>query len=245
MMKVIAQKCDFFSSTSDMWSSRSMKAFLAFTVHFLCNDFHRFNYTLAVKPTKGKHTGGMIRQYMQDILNEWCLPEHRLTMMLCDSGSNMVKACQDWGIPHFPCIGHSLHLVFGPFLLQKKEKSTTNTTEEDNDVEMPDLTACNDFGNNDDATEDDGEVNDPYSDKFTDSYNNENALKAVREIVLKVRKITNFIKNSTKCREILEKLQVAEGCQPLRQVLLDVRTRWNLTLKMVIRTLELNIYIRP
>jgi len=176
---------------------------------------------------------------MQDILNEWCLPEHRLTMMLRDSGSNMVKACQDWGVPHFPCIGHSLHLVVGPFLLQKKEKSTTNATEEDNGVEMPDLTACDDDGNYDDATEYDGEVDDPYSDVFTDSYNNENAVKAVREIVSKVRKITNFIKNSTKCREILERLQVAEGCQKLLQVSLDVRTRWNSTLKMVTRTLEL------
>jgi hypothetical protein len=172
---------EFRKKNCDMWSSRSMKAFLAFTVHFLCNDFHRFNYTLAVKPTEGKHTGGMIRQYMQDILNEWCLPEH---MMLRGSGSNMVKACQDWGIPHFPCIGHSLHLVVGPFLLQKKEKSTTNATEEANGVEMPDLTACNNDGDDDDATED-GEVNDPYSDEFTDSYNNENALKAVQEIVSK------------------------------------------------------------
>jgi hypothetical protein len=102
--------------------------------------------------------------------------------------------------------------------------STTNATEEDNAVEMSDLTACNDDGDKDDATEDDGEENDPYSDEFTDSYNNENALKAVWEIVLKVRKITYFIKNSTKCREILEKLQVAEGCQQLLQVSLDVRT---------------------
>jgi len=98
-------------------------------------------------------------------------------------------------------------------------------------VKMPDLTACDDDGDDDgdddDATEDDGEVDDPYSDVFTDSYNNENAVKAVREIVSKVRKITNFIKNSTKCREILEKLQIAEGCQQLLQVSLDVRTRWN------------------
>ena len=52
-------------------------------------------------------------------------------MLLRDSGSNMVKACNDWrlshnpelGVPHFPCIGHSLHLVVGPFLLEKKKKS--------------------------------------------------------------------------------------------------------------------------
>jgi hypothetical protein len=192
-----------------MWSSRSMKAFLAFTVHFLCNDFHKFNYTLAVKPTKGKHTGGMIRQYMQDILNEWCLPEHRLTMMLLNSGSNMVKACQDWGIPHFPCIGHSLHLAVGPFLLQKKEKSATNATEKDNGVEMPDLTACDDNGDDDDATEDDGEVNDPYSDEFTDSYNNKNALKADRA---ECEKNYKFYKKFNKMQRNSGK---ASGCQGL------------------------------
>ena len=51
-------------------------------------------------------------------------------MMLHDSGSNMVKACRDWGIDHFACIGHSLHLVIGPFLVKKKKTQSTNNKAE-------------------------------------------------------------------------------------------------------------------
>ena len=68
MRTVIAEKCHYFSSTSDLWSSRTMDAFMAFTVHFLCSDFHQYNYTFAVKPTVGKHTANMIKGYMQRYL---------------------------------------------------------------------------------------------------------------------------------------------------------------------------------
>ena len=189
LMKGIAEKCAFFSSTSDMWSSRLMKAFMAFTIHFLCDDFQRHNYTLAIKPTEGKHTGDLIREYMQNILKEWCLSEDRIVMMLRDSGSNMVKACEDWGIPHFPCIGHSLHLVVGPFLLEKKDKdkSTTAVLVRNSDDEIPDPVA----EENDATAEENNEdvVEDVYSDEFNDSYTNKDALKLVWDIVSKVRKL--------------------------------------------------------
>jgi hypothetical protein len=58
---------------------------------------------------------------MAESFMKWNLDSACLTMMLQDSGSNMVKACTDWGIPHFPCIGHSLHLVVGPFLILSKK----------------------------------------------------------------------------------------------------------------------------
>ena len=31
-----------------------------------------------------------------------------------------MKACNNLGIRHFGCIGHSIHLVIGPFVLEKK-----------------------------------------------------------------------------------------------------------------------------
>ena len=41
-------------------------------------------------------------------------------MMLRDNASNAIKACRDWGIPHFGCIGHTLHLIVGPLFVHKK-----------------------------------------------------------------------------------------------------------------------------
>jgi hypothetical protein len=114
--------CSYFACTSDMWSSTQMKAFMALTLHFLTDDFCMQSYTLEVKPTQGKHTGDMIQGEMAVLFMKWNLDSACLTMMLQDSGSNMVKACTNWGIPHFPCIGHSLHLVVGPFLILSKKK---------------------------------------------------------------------------------------------------------------------------
>jgi len=43
-----------------------------------------------------------------------------MTMMLRDNASNAIKACHDWGIPHFGSIGHTLHLIVSPLFVQKK-----------------------------------------------------------------------------------------------------------------------------
>ena len=225
--KVLTEKCKVYGATSDLWSSRTMMAFMAFTVHFVCDEFQRHNYTLAVKPTVGKHSGNMIRTYMEDIVNEWGLSKNNLGMMLRDSGSNMVKACEDWGIDHFPCIGHSLHLVVGPFLLEKKK--TTLSSEDDDEQDEA----------NDECTTDDLFSDDFFGDDFSTMLNEDEMIERVRKIVAKIRKMTRYIKNSTKCQEILAKLQLAQDCERVLRVSLDVRTRWNSTYKMLNRALEI------
>lgn len=84
-------------------------------------------------------------------------------MMLRDSGSNMVAACRMWKISHFPCIGHSLHLVVGPFLVEKKKQGTKAEIKEDDEENKEEL--------------------DTYTDDFTDAYNNDKALARVQKIV--------------------------------------------------------------
>jgi hypothetical protein len=47
--------------------------------------------------------------------------------MLQDNVSNGVKACQQLKIQHFGCIGHFIHLVLGPFFIERpKEMAGTN-----------------------------------------------------------------------------------------------------------------------
>ena len=141
--------------------------------------------------------------------------------MLRDSGSNMVKACEDWGVAHFPCIGHSLHLVVGPFLLIPKKKSEENAR---NENESSDLMH-------------DDEDDDQYDDSFN---NNNNMVLQVRSIVQDLCRFCSFVKNSTKCIEKLEFLQKQlNGSSNTLKVKLDVRTRWNSTLEMLMRTVQL------
>ncbi|GAX15901.1 hypothetical protein FisN_2Lu388 [Fistulifera solaris] len=48
-------------------------------------------------------------------------------MVLRDNASNGVKACNDWGVSHFGCVAHCLHLIVGPFLLCSKKEDDEGT----------------------------------------------------------------------------------------------------------------------
>jgi len=156
----------FFSCTSDIWSSRTMEAFLALTIHYLTDNFEMKKFVLKVDPVVGKHTADFIRNVIKDAFEEWDLDVDNLSMMIRDSGSNMVKACNDWEVPHFSCVGHSLHLVVGPLLVQKKKRAQPDN-EETEDVE--------------DNFDDDDE-----------SWSRSEVLEHVRNVVDDFRKATKF-----------------------------------------------------
>jgi len=175
----------YFSCTSDLWSSRTMEAFLSLTMHYLTDDSEMKKFVLKVDPVVGKHTADFIRNIMEDAFEEWDLDVDNLSMTIRDSGSNMVKACNDWEIPHFSCVGHSLHLVVGPLLVQKK-KSKQPDNEEAEEVE--------------DIFDDDDE-----------SWSRSDALEHVRNVVGDFRKATKSLKNSTKCKVLLNEIQVLQN----------------------------------
>ena len=90
--------------------------------------------------------------------------------MLHNSGSNMVKACRDWGIDHFACIGHSLHLVIGPFLVKKKKTQST-----DNKAEYEEELA-----------ENEAEDTDYFADDFNEDLEQDECVAYVREVLHEV-----------------------------------------------------------
>jgi len=77
----------------------------------LTDDFNMINMTLEVEPLQGKHTCTFIMEIMIESFHKWGIEKENMMMMLRDHASNAIKACHDWGIPHFGCIGHTLHLV--------------------------------------------------------------------------------------------------------------------------------------
>jgi hypothetical protein len=215
--------CSYFACTSDMWSSTQMKAFRALTLHFLTDDFCMQSYTLEVKPTQGKHTGNVIRGEMAASFMKWNLDSARLTRMLQDSGSNMVKDCTDWGIPHFPSIGHSLHLVVGPKKeIEKKLNIAEDFAAATNEVQLQEEGEV-------DEVEDKG-----YIDDFDESYAQDALVTEICQTVQDMRHLTVFIKNFTKCIEKIDKPQ-KDLCppNPVLKVKMDVCTQQNSTLDML------------
>ena len=84
---------------------------MAITLHTLTDDFNMINMTLEVEPLQGKHTCTFIMEIMIESFHKWGIEKENMMMMLRDNASNAIKACHDWGIPHFGGIGHTLHLV--------------------------------------------------------------------------------------------------------------------------------------
>ena len=117
----IASETDYFAMTTDIWSSRVMESFMAETLHYLTEDFKMVNLVLEVSPFHESHTGVNISTFWKNAFEKFGLRTEKLSMMMRDNASNGVKACNDLGIRHFGCIGHSIHLVIGPFVIEKKK----------------------------------------------------------------------------------------------------------------------------
>ena len=214
----IRREMNFYSTTTDLWSSRRMNALIALTLHYLTEDFQMREFTLECSPVEGNHTSGMIQNLLMTSFERWGLNVDKLTLMLRDGASNGKRACEDWGIKHMSCINHSLHLVVGPFLLFKRKKKEDG----DDDVQV------------------DGE------DVFMDNeeyWENDNCIDYVRNIVNDFRLATKFLKRSIKCKEMLERIQHLQQINRFLSVHLDVKTRWNSTYLMLRRMIEMQTTI--
>jgi hypothetical protein len=62
MKGIIKSNINYFSATTDVWSSRTTDSFMAITLHGLTDNFSMINLTLEVKPLQGKHTGTSIME---------------------------------------------------------------------------------------------------------------------------------------------------------------------------------------
>ena len=82
-------------------------------------------------------------------------------------------------------------------------------------------------------------IEDLYEDCFNDLYVDHQIIIYIREMVEEIRKLSSFIKNSSKTIEIIQKLQLNMNNKVLR-VKNDVPTRWNSTLLMINRMIELH-----
>ena len=216
---------DYFSLTTDIWSSRVMQSFMALTLHYLTESFELKTYVLEVKPLIGSHTGEFIASCLIESMNCFGLQRSKLALLLRDNASNGVKACKDMNINHFGCIGHGLHLVVCPFLIEKKSRLTV-VDDETNDDE----------NTGDDIDDDIAEYQNDDDDQPADA-----VVAEACKIVSKFRNVVRYIKNSPKAKEKVMQfggLNIIDNRDTFT-LRLDVRTRWNSVLDMLLSMLKL------
>lgn len=106
-----------FSTTADIWSSRTCEPYLSLTVHYIDN-WELKSKCLLTSFLPEDHTGEIIAQGLQDALMSWNLNEARQVCITTDNGANIVKAVSlmnHW--TRLQCFGHRLHLAIGECFL--------------------------------------------------------------------------------------------------------------------------------
>ena len=137
MKEMMKRDMKYFSASTDIWSSRRMDSFMALTLHYVTDKFRMVNFTLEVAELHGRHTGNFIKDELTKYFDFWGLNKQNLVYMSRDNGSNIVKACREWEIQHFGCIGHCLHLIVGPLFIGRN--SNDDEAEIDSNVVEDDI----------------------------------------------------------------------------------------------------------
>ena len=180
------------------------------------------NFVIEVTPLRGSHTGEFIANFLNTTMSTYLLTYKKLSLVIRDNASNGVSACDKLKVRHFGCIGHSLHLVIGPFLIENKKKNTEEVVIEDDD-------------SGDDDDDDVAEF------ELTEEETSEEIVNRVRKLTSKFRSIAKYVKNSSKAKEKIENFDAMSKSnnRDTIHVSLDVRTRWNSALEMLASLLKL------
>ena len=232
MREMIKRDMKYFSTSTDIWSSRKMDSFMALTLQYVTEDFKMVNFTLEVSQLHGRHTGDFIKQELMKYFESWGLDAENLVMMSRDNGSNIVKACRDWGINDFGCIGHCLHLIVGPLFIANNKHNNDEAEaiivdsleEEDDDVVDYDVQELIVITEN----------RAPPETEITSK---------IVTVVKNLRSIAKYIRSSVIAKEKMTHYQNLTGTKTLG-LELDVRTRWNSTYKMLVQFIRLKTALK-
>ena len=100
----------YFSATTDMWSSVGMQPYMSYTIHYIDGNWEFQNKCLQTQFFPEDHTGIHLAEAMEAALGLWELDPINQVCLTTDNGSNIISATGilDWS--RLSCFGHNLHL---------------------------------------------------------------------------------------------------------------------------------------
>ena len=85
------KSAQYYSITTDMWSSGKMEPYLALTVHFVDKEWVLQSHCLQTIFVSQDHTAENLMPVLQGVLESWGLPENRLAFATTNNGTNIVR----------------------------------------------------------------------------------------------------------------------------------------------------------
>ena len=73
------QEIEFFSATTDLWSSKTMEPYLSYTIHYVGSDWQMHSRCLQTSFCSEDHTGENLAAALRASLESWNLDEHNQT----------------------------------------------------------------------------------------------------------------------------------------------------------------------
>ena len=108
---MIERECEYYSLTSDVWSSRTSEAYISLMVHYLTEDFEMKVVTLRCAPFSiVRHTDSEIASISKDSLKDANLSLSKMVVYVTDNASNAVKSARDLSVNHQGCNHHTVNL---------------------------------------------------------------------------------------------------------------------------------------
>jgi zinc finger BED domain-containing protein 1 (E3 SUMO-protein ligase ZBED1) len=96
--------------TTDCWTSRDNKSYIAITVHFIDNNFNLKSILLSCHSLIENHTSENLAEQINKTLNAWNL-KNKIVFSVSDNAYNIQNALAQLKFKHFGCFAHTLNLI--------------------------------------------------------------------------------------------------------------------------------------
>ena len=100
------EKMVFYSTTTDLWTSRATHPYLSYTIHLVNENWDLQSFCLETN-----HTGDNVVASIKDIMTNWNLTAEQLVSTTTDNGSNFVAGFHNHRWVQLSCFGHCLDLA--------------------------------------------------------------------------------------------------------------------------------------
>ena len=91
--QIKSKQLDYFSATTDLWTSAAGDPYITFTTHYIDSNWELKSYCLQTHYLPQDHTGENIAGVLEETLQQWALEANKLVGITTDSGSNIKLAC--------------------------------------------------------------------------------------------------------------------------------------------------------